>query len=201
MCDAEAPSSVHAAHFPESSFQGHFLHLYLLKFPSKIEILRWRMSSTVAKRTVLPVKLLFVSRLLYWSLWTRPKPVASAIVFSSCSNLFLCRSASNPHVSFWWIFVESFESCHTDQDSNNHRWFVTYIIARFRASGHQCCSEVSENGVLFSVQTWYRHVISLSTPIILSRFDIWVWISGLFFIWRMLLRSPHGVAPPLSISQ
>ena len=29
-------------------------------------------------------------------------------------DVFLSQSALNPHMSFWWIFVEEREKCHTD---------------------------------------------------------------------------------------
>ena len=47
-------------------------------------------------------------------------------VSKSSSNLFLGQSVLNPHVSFWWIFVEQLESCHTD--SGLRQWLVSIII-------------------------------------------------------------------------
>ena len=119
----------------------------------------------------------------------------------SWSNLCLWQSALNPHMSFWWIFVEQFESRHTDPGFR--QWLVSinipiiidgclvkYINARFRfVSGHQCTSEASENRpsehrMLFSEQ----HASEICNPPqcsdIFSSFDFWIWISGFFFSYE-----------------
>ena len=99
------------------------------------------------------------------SVWLFFRPNVS----KSCSDLFLRQCALNPHMSFWWVLVEIFESCHTDPGCtqwlvsinipNNHRWLpheVDQCSLSF-VSGHQCNSEVlrdrpSEHRVLFLAQ-------------------------------------------------
>ena len=136
-------------------------------------------------------------------------------VFRSLCDLFLGKSSLNSHVSFWCIFVEQFESCHTNPKS--WKWLVSITIptiidgslmkyenARFPLSlGFNVIRRYRKTVHLWNKRPLSRsNMISIcvnshNAPEILSNFDVWIWISGFFFsVWRIVLRFPRGSRSP-----
>ena len=121
--------------------------------------------------------------LMFWSNMSR-----------SCSNLFLCQSALNPHMPFWWISVEQFQSCHSNPGFR--QWLVSINFPNI------------VDGCL-TKYTCARFRLSLDINVIQRyRKNRPLWISGFFFVfWRMLLRfslevalsSVHSDGEPLSL--
>ena len=108
-------------------------------------------------------------------------------------------SASNPHVSSWWFFVEQFESCHTDPGFRQSLISINIPIidgclmknvnASFRLSLDmnliQRYRRIVVRNILFRSRSNMipTYGISHNVPEILLSSDIWICISGFFFFF------------------
>ena len=142
------------------------------------------------------------SRSVNFLLFIRCEPFG--MLDHSSGQIFLLQysvslSASNPHVSSWWFFVEHFESCHTDPGLRQSLVSINIPIidgclmknvnASFRLSLDMNLIQRYRRIVVRNIEFRSRgnmipaYGISHNVPEIQLSFDIWICISGFFFFF------------------